>query len=339
MVNLMDQNTSQPYTVSFLVYQHVLATSLTLPIEMLKAGEAFAIRKNRRVRPLIIEMVAQELGYVDSRAGIAIKPDIDVEHATMPNVVIAPSLWRNPRPVLRNSDRLIDWISQCWQAGSTLIGVGTGVCFLAESGVLDRHPATTHWHYFEQFSRDYPQVDLKPDFFITQSQRTYCAASLNALADIIVHLIGQIYGIAAAQHVERNFSHEIRKPYEEQRYLEGSGDQHPDELIAQIQFWMTHNLSSLLSLSDVAQQFGISQRSLTRRFKAATNSSATQYWQRLRIEAVKELLASSNLTIQEIAFEVGYQDQGHVTRLFRRALGISPKEYRVMVRKKLFSQS
>ncbi len=39
------------------------------------------------------------------------------------------------------------------------------------------------------------------------------------------------------------FSHEIRKPYEEQRYLEGAVDRHADELIAQIQFWLHTNLS------------------------------------------------------------------------------------------------
>ena len=61
--------------------------------------------------------------------------------------------------------------------------------------------------------RDYPKVQLKPDFFITQSERMYTVASLNAPADVIVHIISQYYGREAAQHVERNFSHEIRKPY------------------------------------------------------------------------------------------------------------------------------
>ena len=184
----------------------------------------------------------------------------------VPDIVIVPSLWRNPRPILKQHKVLISWLKKCWQQGSTLIGVGTGVCFLAESGLLDNHSATTHWHYVEQFQRDYPKVDLKPDFFITQSERIYCAASLNALADIIVHIIAQTYGRAAAQNVERNFSHEIRKPYEEQRYLEGAVDRHADELIAQIQFWLRTNLSSELTISEIAQQFSISQRSFTRRF-------------------------------------------------------------------------
>ena len=54
------------------------------------------------------------------------------------------------------------------------------------------------------------------------------------------------------------------------------------------------------------------------------------------MEACKDLLASSNLSIQEIAFQVGYVDQGHLSRVFKKALGQSPKDYRKLVRKKLF---
>ncbi len=328
--------------VSLVIYQHVLATGLTLPLEMLLAGEAFARRYDKSTIKLQTHLVSQENKAVTSRAGLQFLPDISLDNLSadetyLPDIILVPSLWRNPRPVLRKHKKLIAWLKHCWQQGSTLLAVGTGVCFLAESGLLDNHSATTHWHYVEQFKRDYPNVELKPDFFITQSERIYCAASLNALADIIVHIISQTYGRAAAQNVERNFSHEIRKPYEEQRYLEGAVDRHADELIAQIQFWLRTNLSSDISLTELASQFGLSQRSFTRRFKAATGVRAAQYWQQLRIETAKELLASSNLTIQEIAVQVGYQDQGHLTRLFKQDLNLTPKDYRAMVRKKLFS--
>lgn len=330
--------------VGLVIYQHVLATGLTLPLEMLLAGEAFARRYDKSTVSLHTQLVSQENKAITSRAGIQFLPDITLDNLAddedyVPDIILVPSLWRNPRPVLKKHTKLIAWLKYCWQQGSTILGVGTGVCFLAESGLLDDHSATTHWHYVEQFKRDYPRVKIKPDFFITQSERIYCAASLNALADIIVHIISQTYGRAAAQNVERNFSHEIRKPYEEQRYLEGAVDRHPDELIAQIQFWLRTNLSSELSLAELAQQFGLSQRSFTRRFKMATGIRATEYWQQLRIETAKDLLASSNLTIQEISYHVGYQDQGHLTRLFKKNLALTPKDYRAMVRKKLFSQS
>ncbi|MEW6995484.1 GlxA family transcriptional regulator [Colwelliaceae bacterium MEBiC 14330] len=328
--------------VTLVIYRHVLATSVTLPIEMLLAGEAFARRYDKSLPKLHTQLLSESTGRIKSRAGITMVADkvleLEQQFTSVPDIIIVPSLWRNPRPLLKEHPKLVTWLKSAWRQGSTLIGVGTGVCFLAESGLLDNHSATTHWHYVAQFKRDYPKVDLKPDYFITQSERIYCAASLNALADIIVHLIAQHYGKAAAQNVERNFSHEIRKPYEEQRYLEGAVDRHADELIAEIQFWLGTNLASELSIAEIAQQFGMSQRSFTRRFKAATGIRATQYWQQLRIETAKDLLSSSNLSIQEVAAQVGYQDQGHFSRLFRQSLSLTPKDYRAMVRKKLFSQ-
>lgn len=340
--------------VGLVIYQQVLATGLTLPLEMLLAGEAFGRRYDKSLPKLKTQFISQDDSVIISRAGLKLLPDITLKNITLkdqsleitasdeiyvPDIILVPSLWRNPRPILKQHTKLISWLNYCWQQGATLLAVGTGVCFLAESGLLDGHSATTHWHYVEQFKRDYPKVKIKPDFFITQSERIYCAASLNSLADIIVHIINQTYGQAAAQNVERNFSHEIRKPYAEQRYLEGAVDRHADELIAQIQFWLHTNLSSDISLLDVAKQFGLSQRSFTRRFKMATGIRATEYWQQLRIETAKDLLASTNLSIQEIAYHVGYQDQGHLTRLFKKNLSITPKDYRAMVRKKLFSQS
>lgn len=329
--------TTRPfYNVALLVYENMLATSLTLPVEMLRAGEGYGRRHSSSAASLNIQLVGELPTAINTQAGLTLTPDADVKNAETPDIVIMPSLWRNPRPVLKKQPKLIHWLNELWHQGATLIGVGTGVCFMAESGLLNNRPATTHWHYVGQFRRDYPQVELKPDFFITQSERIYCAASLNALADIIVHIIHQQYGRDAAQHVERNFSHEIRKPYEEQRYLEGAVDRHPDELVAQIQFWMRTNLASTLTLTEVAQQFGISQRTFTRRFKNATGIKATEYWQQLKIESAKDLLASSNLSIQEIAYHVGYQDQGHLTRVFKNRLNQTPKDYRKMVRKKLF---
>ncbi|MBB1371154.1 helix-turn-helix domain-containing protein [Pseudoalteromonas sp. SR45-4] len=335
---MTDKQSNPPLNIAIAVYQHLLITSLTLPIEMLRAGEAFAkghINK-KNFRPLAIHLVAKNLEPISNRTGLAILPDCATSNTPNCDLVIVPGIWRNPRPVVRTNQNIVTWLGQSFTNGSHIIGVGTGNCLLAEAGLLDGHPATTHWHYAKQFSHDYPKVLLKPDFFITQSERLYTVASLNALADVIVHIIRQYYGKAAAQHVERNFSHEIRKPYEDQRYLEGAVDRHPDELIAQIQFWLKTNLATELNLQDVAAQFNLSYRSFTRRFKAATNQSPIEYWQQLRVEGAKELLASSNLSIQEVALEVGYNDQGHLTRIFRKILNQTPREYRKVVRKKLF---
>ncbi|CAH9060691.1 HTH-type transcriptional regulator CdhR [Pseudoalteromonas holothuriae] len=329
---------SQPIHVAFILYEHMLFTSVTLPAEMLRAGEAHAKRHlGKGFRPLKLSWLSSAEHEIDNELGIRLQPSGELSEIAQQDYVIVPSIWRNPRPVIHKNPHLTNELMTSWQNGGTVIGVGTGVCFLAESGLLDGHPATTHWHYAEQFSRSYPKVDLKPDFFITQSERIYTVASLNALADVIVHLISLLYGSAAANHVQQNFSHEIRKPYEEQRYLEGAVDTHPDEQVAAIQFWLKNNYASELSLAQVAMQFDLSQRTFNRRFKAATGQTATDYLQSLRLETAKELLANSNLSIQDIAMSVGFNSQGLLTRVFKNKLNQTPSEYRKVVRKKLFS--
>ncbi|WP_105168098.1 GlxA family transcriptional regulator [Pseudoalteromonas sp. T1lg23B] len=329
---------NQAISIAFTLYEHMLLTSVTMPAEMLRAGEAYAKRHlGAAFRPLKLSWLSEQSTPHANELGMQVIPNGDLTQIAQQDYVIVPSIWRNPRPVIRKTPKLAYELKASWSNGATIIGVGTGVCFLAESGLLDGHPATTHWHYAKQFERNYPKVRLKPDFFITQSERIYTVASLNALADVIVHLISLLYGRAAAHHVQQNFSHEIRKPYEEQRYMEGAVDKHPDEQIAAIQFWLKNNYSNELSLAQVAQQFDLSQRTFNRRFRAATGQTATDYLQSLRLEGAKELLASSNLSIQDIALSVGFNSQGLLTRVFKTRLNQTPSEYRKVVRRKLFS--
>ncbi|MBQ4809877.1 helix-turn-helix domain-containing protein [Pseudoalteromonas luteoviolacea] len=324
--------------IAITLYEQILITSVTLPIEMLRAGEAFAKRHSRdSFVPLDIACLSQTGKTVKTPMGMTMDVQSNFSALTEYDYVIVPSIWRNPRPVVTNNPLLAKSLSEAWHQGATLIGVGTGVCFLAESAILDGHSATTHWHYAKQFSKSYPNVQLKPDYFITQSDRIYSVASLNALADVVVHLIGLFYGKEAANHVQQNFSHEIRKPYEEQRYLEGAVDRHSDEQIAAIQFWLKNNANSISSLSDVAEQFNMSYRSFNRRFKSATGKTAINYVQEVRIQQASELLSSTNLSIQDIALTVGFSSQSQLSRAFKEQMNQTPSSYRQIVRKKLFS--
>ena len=136
----------------------------------------------------------------------------------------------------------------------------------------------------------------------------YTVASLNALADVIVHIISQYYGREAAQHVERNFPMKSVSHMKINVILRELSIA-SDELIAQIQFWLKNNPTSELSLQEIAAQFNLSYRTFTRRFRQATSQTPIEYWQQLRVQTAKELLASSNLSIQEVALEVGYNDK------------------------------
>lgn len=328
-----------PIRIHFLLCERMLATSSTLPMEMLLAAES-AVRSmlpSDQQRPLDIKTISLSSTPIATRTGLLWQPDVTIAGKPDSDLIYIPGLWRNPRPVVQQNRETLEWIREQYQNGAIISAVGTGVCFLAEAGLLDGKAATTHWHYFDQFQKDYAAVQLKRQYFITQAGNLYCAASVNSLADLTVHFIQRFFGKTIASHVERHFSHEIRQAYETSGFFEAQENRHPDEDITQIQIWLQDNYQRDILFPQVASRFSMSARTLNRRFKNALGQTPLDYLQEIRINIAKDLLKTSNLSISEIADKVGYQDTGYFTALFRRKLATTPNAYRDTVRAKLFS--
>lgn len=329
--------------VTFVLLENMLATSTTLPSEMLLAAQSAAERAEKKPEvtqnlPNIKIRTASITGEsVLTRSGLRWQPDMGLNQLDNSQLIYIPGLWRNPRPLIKKSKPLLKWLKQEYQNGALINAVGTGCCFLAEAGLLDGKAATTHWHYFDQFQKDYPLVQLKRQYFITQAGNLYCAASVNSLADLTVHFIQRLFGKEIANHVERHFSHEIRRAYEASGFFEKEHNHHPDEDITQIQIWLQDNYYRDIAMTQLAEKFGMSTRTLNRRFKAALGISPLDFLQEVRINIAKDLLKTSNLSINEIVDKVGYQDTGFFTQLFKKHLATTPIAYRETVRAKLFS--
>ncbi len=333
----------QTTNITFVLFDNMLATSATLPSEMLLAAQSAADKAKKthsgmqNPPPIKIRTASLTGDSVLTRSGLRWQPDSAIAELTDNQIIYIPGLWRNPRPLIKKSEMILEWLKQEHQNGALISAVGTGCCFLAEAGLLDGKAATTHWHYFDQFQKDYPSVQLKRQYFITQAGNIYCAASVNSLADLTVHFIQRLFGKEIANHVERHFSHEIRRAYEASGFFEQEHNRHPDEDITQIQIWLQDNYYRDINIHQLAQKFGMSTRTLNRRFKAALRISPLNFLQEVRINIAKDLLKTSNLSINEIVYKVGYQDSAFFTILFKKYLATTPVAYRETVRAKLFS--
>ncbi|MEY4588152.1 MAG: hypothetical protein RL497_228 [Pseudomonadota bacterium] len=325
-------------SVTFFLCDEMLASSITLPLEQLSAAADFARAKSgsKAVAPFVIQLASLDGLPKCAHSGVSLSAQAtitDIEHS---DITYLPALWRNPQRLLKQNRALLPWLKQQHARGNIIAGVGTGCCFMAEAGLLDNQAATTHWHYFDEFAGRYPHVKLLRDYFITRAGNLYCTGSVNSTADLTIQFIRQYYSMAAANHVERHFFHEIRnsglhlgRPQWEQP--------HRDELIAQAQAWLGEHLENTLLMEQVAQHFGLSLRSFNRRFRAATEQTPLRYLHERRILLAKELLKTSNLSISEISLRCGYQDFAHFTQLFKKNLGTTPSQYRTTVRAKLFA--
>jgi len=322
--------------VSVIGYRKVLGTSITIPIEMLNAADLINRIEGGNQDRLALQLVSMDGGNIQLNAGLELVSRLGLVDIEDTDMVILPALWGNPLGVVKQYPALNQWLRTQQEKETSLCAAGTGSYFLAEAGLLDNKVATTHWYYFDQFSRTYPDVLLQRDRFITKAGNIYCAGSVNSIRDVMLHFIENYYSQHVADQVSRHFTHEIKRSYTSSFLKNSPQNYHDDENIITIQEWMHSCYHDEITLEILSEKFGISIRSLNRRFKQATGKSPMQYLQQLRIENAQELLKTSNLSIAEVAFNVGYPDNSYFSALFRKAISVSPKQYRNLVRKKLF---
>ena len=325
------------YTVAALLYPDALATSITLPMEILKAASQMASLSSRGKPQVRFLLAGENRHLLQLGTGIRLKPDITIEDLPDLDLLLLPAIWRSPLPTLTQHPDMLDTITTQAAGGARICSVGTASYLLAETGLLNGRPATTHWHYFDRFARKYPQVQLKTRHLITQSDNIYCVGSVNSIADVMVHLVEEWFGSRIARAVENQFSPEIRQPFGGAAYQNEPQTAHHDEVIVEAQAWLQDRLGTSISLKALAEDLSISPRSLNRRFRTATGLTPQSYLQSLRVSLAKDLLRGSNLAVNEVAWQVGLQDISYFGRLFRRHAGMTPLEYRQAVRGKLFA--
>ena len=93
------------------------------------------------------------------------------------------------------------------------------------------------------------------------------------------------------------------------------------------------DISAELSLRTLAQKQGITSGYLATVFKKETNKAVSEYIRERRINHALHLLNTTNLQIQTIAMHCGIMDVQYFSKVFKRQIGKTPKEYRDAVRR------
>ena len=325
--------------LTLILCDNMLVSSSTLAAEIFNFASAMARARSRQAGEVTIRWVSTDDLPVKTSSGFELSPTHSLEDTFPSDLVHLPALWRNPRPIVKRARALTPWLRRQHQLNSSFTAVGTGVCFLAEAGLLEDKSATTHWHYFDQLQKSYPNLKLQRQHFTTQTGNIYCAASINAMAELIVYQVERIFGRVIARQAQRNFFHEIRNLSEAVSYSDSRKLQLSDELIVQTKIWMQDNLNKRSLLSYLPEKMGVQKRTLNRRFKIATGKTPGEYLNEVRMNFACDLLKNTDLSILEIASFSGFSDNSWFSARFKQWSGSTPKAYRSSVRAKTFSAS
>lgn len=95
--------------------------------------------------------------------------------------------------------------------------------------------------------------------------------------------------------------------------------------------YLLKNYSEKITIRDVSKAIGASPSSIMHKLKAETGITFTEVLNNFRIKEAKRLLAFTTLSISEISIRCGFSDQSYFTKVFRKNVNMSPKEFRKML--------
>lgn len=264
--------------------------------------------------------------------GVPIKPEVTLEESAAPAIVCVPEiLFSFDEPLAARFEAEIAWLRKCYAAGATLATSCSGAVLLAEGGLLRGLDATTHWAFCDELQRRYPDIRVhrQRSLVITgEAQRLVMAGAGTSWLDLALYLIARQVGVEVAMQTARvnliDWHALGQQPFAR---LAGSR-QSADATIARCQRWIAEHYRERSPVAAMAALSGLAERSFKRRFKQATGMSPLEYVHILRIEEAKQMLEAEAAPVEAVANDVGYEDAGFFSRLFRRNVGLSPNEYR-----------
>ncbi|TCU37743.1 GlxA family transcriptional regulator [Rhizobium azibense] len=334
----MPHNTEQagpePLHVSLVAIPEAVVSTLSGIFDVMNAfsimpplGDA-----KRHAPPFQVEIVGIESGplALASRIPVMVQRSIAAVETTdiiiVPSILLGPEGWQKGR-----HPELVEWLRAMHQRGALLCSACSGIFLLAETGLFDGAEATVHFGYANAFKAEFPRVHSHPERVLVVSglrEELVSSGASMTWHDLVLYLIARHAGSTAAQAVARCFALQWHQdgltPY---IVFEGRSD-HGDIAVRSVQEWVSTHFPVANPLEEMIRRSGLAERTFKRRFTAATGLSPIAYVQRLRIEDAKRRLERTEASVDEIGWQVGYEEPAFFRRLFKRVTGLTPGGYR-----------
>lgn len=326
---------SAPVQVALLAVPETTPASIHGLFELFSAvGTAWEVATGQKhvVRLMQPRIVAARAGTFDSPVGLPLVAQAALADVPAADVVVVTDLALGDVRDLRA--RWIEerrWLAAQHARGALVCSVCTGAVLLAEAGLLNTREATTHWSITDLFRDAYPTVRLRCDLVVCDAgpqARVVTGGGAASWEDLALHLIARYAGPDEAVRMARLFLLGDRGEGQLPYAMSLMRRAHGDALVRRCEDWVAQHLREPNPVARMVALSGLPERTFKRRFKQATGHAPVAYVQACRIEQARLLLEQGADPVDDIAWQVGYEDVAFFRRLFRRLTGVAPARYR-----------
>ena len=207
-------------------------------------------------------------------------------------------------------------------------GVGAGVLWLADAGVLNGVRTALPWALYADVDSVADHAIFTPHLYEIDAHRLTCSGGA-ASADFALTLVEIIYGAGIqAQIKEALCIDRVRGKEERQRVALQARFGALQPKLTEAVTLMEANIEEPLSTDDIANLVGISRRQLERLFKQYLGSLPSRYYLELRLQRARQLLLDTHYSIVQVGLMCGFSSGSHFSTAFGALFGNTPREER-----------
>ncbi|MES3016805.1 MAG: helix-turn-helix domain-containing protein [Bacteroidota bacterium] len=301
-------------------------SSIVGAYKILSRANAYAKQKGRGdLLSIQLAGVSKSVEYYDGL--FSVRPHTSISAISKTDLIIIPSLNHNYQEAVSQNKAMIEWIEEQHSQGAEVASICTGAFLLASSGLLNGRSCSTHWAATESFRMLFPEVKLEADKLITDEKGIYTNGGAYSFLNLIIYLVEKYCDRETAIYCSKVFQIEMDRNTQSEFAIFTPQKLHCDEMVKKAQAYIEAGLHEKISMEELSSKFAVSRRNFDRRFIKATGNTPGEYSQRVKIEAAKKAFESSQKTVNEVMYEVGYTDLKAFREVFRKITGISPMEY------------
>ncbi|MEM7289981.1 MAG: helix-turn-helix domain-containing protein [Pseudomonadota bacterium] len=208
--------------------------------------------------------------------------------------------------------------------------VCSGALILAAAGLLDGRRAVTHWEDCEHLATQYPDVVVEVDPIYIQDGKIWTSAGITAGIDMALAIVEQDLGKPAAIEMARSIVTPIVRSGGQSQFSAELDRQARDRSgkFAELHDWIARNIHERISVDEMAEMARMSPRNFSRQYTKTIGLSPARSVEAIRVDAARDLLATTDLSLKSIATKCGFQTRERMRLAFLRNINTAPADFR-----------